>query len=136
MKNILLIAEERERSGLADTLRGFGHEVIVAQDRESGLSIIRESGAVHLVIYDCRADGMGGPELLAALKKSAPALPSIVLASDGSIESYLEALSLGAFEYLNKPVNTKELGRIVNAALAMKRPPGHSDPAIYDRKAS
>lgn len=136
MKNILLIAKEQERSGLADVLRGFGHEVIVAQDGPTGLSVIKEVDVVHLVIYDCRVIERDGMELLAAIKKTAPTLPSIVLAADGSIATYLEALGLGAFEYLNKPVNTKELGRIVNAALARERHSDYSDPSFYDRKAS
>ena len=116
-----------------DILKRFGHEVIVAQDGPSGLSVIREGDAVNLVIYDCRIVGMDGMAFLAAVKKIAPALPSIVLVSDGSITTYLEALRVGAFEYLNKPVKHSELGRVVNAALENARYSVYSDRTFYDQ---
>ena len=117
MKTILLIDEEREGSFLVDVLNRFGYEVIARQDGPSALSVLREGAQVDLVITDYRLKGMDGLELLALLKTCAPSVPSIMLTADGNIETYLKALSLGVFEYINKPVKVKEIGRIVKAAL-------------------
>src|SRR3990172_8244327 len=61
--------------------------------------------------------GMDGLEFLTLLKQGAAAVPVIMLTAYGAVETYLKSLSLGVFEYVNKPVKAKELGRIVKAAL-------------------
>jgi DNA-binding NtrC family response regulator len=117
MKTILLIDNGPESSGLADVLKGFGYEVIASRDGLSALSLIREGAPIDLVITDYPLTGMDGLEFLASLRKLAPAVPSVMLTAYGSVETYLKAYSLGVFEYVNKPVTTKELGRIVKTAL-------------------
>ncbi len=117
MKTILLIADNKERPGLEDGLKKFGHKVVAVEDNASALSVIRAGIAVDLVITDCWITAMNGLELLASLRSLAPAVPSIMLTAHGSIETYLKACSLGVFEYVNKPVTAQELGRIVRAAL-------------------
>jgi DNA-binding NtrC family response regulator len=121
MKTILLIDNERESSGIADGLKGFGNKVIASQDGLSALSLIREGVPIDLVIIDYPLTGMDGLEFLASIKKLAPSVPSIMLTAYGSVETYLKAYSLGVFEYVNKPVTTKELGRIVKTALNAAR---------------
>jgi DNA-binding NtrC family response regulator len=61
--------------------------------------------------------GMDGLEFLILLKQILPTVPVVMLTAYGAVETYLKSLSLGVFEYVNKPVKAKELGRIVNAAL-------------------
>jgi DNA-binding NtrC family response regulator len=117
MKTILLVGYEPERSSIVDILNRFGYGVIAMQDGPSALSALSKGAPIDLVITDYRIDGMDGLELLDSLKKLAPSVPSIILTDDGSIETYLKALSLGVFEYLNKPAKTSELGRIVQKAL-------------------
>ncbi len=95
----------------------FGYRVIPKPDAESALSIIQEGITVDLVVTDYRMPGMNGHEFLFALKKVLPSVPVIMLTGHSSVETYLKSLSLGVFEHLNKPVETKELGRIVEAAL-------------------
>jgi two-component system response regulator (stage 0 sporulation protein F) len=117
MKTTLLIYDEPDRSDLVNTLCQLGHNVIARHDVLSALSVLRDGGGVDLIIMDCRTNGMDFLELLDSLKKIAPAVPSIMLTENGSIEAYLQACNLGAFEYLNKPVKTEEIVRIVRAAL-------------------
>ncbi len=60
---------------------------------------------------------MDGLEFLIMLKQLLPTVPVIMLTGYGAVESYLKSLSLGVFEYVNKPVRAKELGKIIRAAL-------------------
>jgi DNA-binding NtrC family response regulator len=61
--------------------------------------------------------GMDGLEFLNALRQKDPAVPVIMLTAYGAVESYLKSLSLGVFEYVNKPIKAKDLGRVVQAAI-------------------
>jgi len=61
--------------------------------------------------------GMDGLEFLNALRQMDSSVPVIMLTAYGAVESYLKSLSLGVFEYVNKPIKAKELGRIVQAAI-------------------
>jgi two-component system, response regulator, stage 0 sporulation protein F len=118
MKTILLVDDEPGiLEALGEILKEFGYGVIPKPDAESALSVIREGTKVDLVITDYRMPGMNGSEFVAALKQILPSVPVIMLTAYGGVETYLQSLSLGVFEYINKPVGGKELGRIVKAAL-------------------
>jgi DNA-binding NtrC family response regulator len=121
MNTILLIEDGLESSPTADLLNRSGYRVIAADDGSSALSLLQKGASVDLVIIDYAASGSASLELLHSLKKIAPAVPSILLASNASIEMYLKALSLGVFEYLNKPIKTEELIRTVKTALEKTR---------------
>ena len=62
---------------------------------------------------DERMPDMSGMDLIETLRKEAPSLPVILITAYGSIEHYLRSSSLGVFEYINKPVGKRELGKIV-----------------------
>lgn len=115
MKTILLVDDEPEiLKMLEETLSDY--QVIARPDAESALSVIRGGARVDLVLTDNCMPGMKGSELIAALKKDAPTVPVIMLTAYSSVESYLQNISGGAFEYINKPVKASELRRIVKAA--------------------
>jgi DNA-binding NtrC family response regulator len=126
MKTILLVDDnDAFLYNMGEVLSMFGYKVIPKPDAASALSVIQEGITVDLVVTDYRMPGMDGHEFLYALKKVLPSVPVIMLTGHGSVETYLKSLSLGVFEHLNKPVETKELGRIVEAALAWSEA-GHS----------
>jgi DNA-binding NtrC family response regulator len=119
MKTILLVDDEPEiLKILGETLSDYN--VIAKTDAESALSVIRGGARVDLVLTDNYMPGMKGSELITVLKKDAPSVPVIMLTAYGSVESYLENISGGVFEYINKPVKANELRRIVKAAFASK----------------
>jgi DNA-binding NtrC family response regulator len=118
MKTILLVDDELHmRDIVGETLSTFGYNVIPKTDAESALSVIRDGTDIDLVITDYRMPGMNGVEFLTILRKTLPSVPVIMLSGYSSVEIYLKSLSLGAFEYLNKPCKKKELYRIVRSAL-------------------
>jgi DNA-binding NtrC family response regulator len=122
LKTILLVGDGLENPSVPDILNEFGHKVISMQDGAMALSFLSKGIPVDLVITDHRIDRLDGLELLASLKKLAPSIPSILLTDEGSIETYLKALSLGVFEYISKPAKAGELGRIVQKALERPQP--------------
>ena len=119
MKTLLLVDDELENlRSLGEILNRFGYKVIAKPDAQSALSVIREgTTTIDLVITNYRMPGMDGLEFLILLKQILPSIPVVMLTAYGAVETYLKSLSLGVFEYVNKPIKAKELGRIVKAAL-------------------
>ncbi len=77
---------------------------------------------IDMVITDYQMPGLDALSLMPLLRESLPSAPVIVLAGNGNVDSYyIKARSLGAFEYLNKPIRACELTRIVKVALETKR---------------
>jgi DNA-binding NtrC family response regulator len=135
MKTILLVDDEPELTSiLAETLERAGYTVIPRPDAESALTVLLNRTSVDLVITDLQLPGMSGFELTEVLRKALPSVPVIMLTAYGSVESYIESRSMGVFEYINKPVQAKELRRIVKTALA-ESSAGHASQASHRTKA-
>jgi len=113
---ILLIEDERT---LARAIQAFlseeGYEVTVAHDAESALQQL-ETVRPDLVFSDVRLPGMDGITLLKQLQAFDPGLPVIILTAHGSVEGAVEAMKLGAFHYLKKPVDLDELKLLAERA--------------------
>jgi len=133
MQTLLLVDDELENLRcLGEILNRFGYNVIAKPDAHSAISVVRGGTHVDLVITDYRMPGMDGLEFSMLLKQMLPAVPVIMLTAYGAVETYLKSLSLGIFEYVNKPVKAKELGRIVKSALAC---PENDSSALSSRPA-
>ncbi len=118
MKTILLVDDGLHMLEIVgETLITFGYKVIPRPDAESALSVIRDGTDIDLVITEYWMPGMNGVEFLTILRRALPSVPVIMLTKYSSVEIYLKSLSLGAFEYLNKPIKEKELYYIVRSAL-------------------
>lgn len=130
MKTILLVDDEIENlRSLSEVLSRFGYHVIAKPDGREALAALQDGVSVDLVITDYRMPNMDGLEFLTQLRRVAPSVPTIMLTAYGVVETYLKSLSLGVFEYINKPVKVKELGKIVKAALDGSAQPGQQ-PAV------
>ncbi|MCD6385823.1 sigma-54-dependent Fis family transcriptional regulator [Candidatus Sumerlaeota bacterium] len=124
MKRKILIVDDEQntREGMKWALEGSEkkYEVYTCADAESGLAVALEK-QVELIITDLKMPGMDGMELLRRVKEKMPEVQVIVPTGYGTIESAVEAMKLGAFDYVLKPINIDELNLIVERALQHKR---------------
>jgi len=122
MKTILVVDTESGSSSIEAILQRRGFRGIIARSAREALIIIRNDRSIDLVVTEMQLPDMDGLHFLTAVRSIAQGLPIIVATNSGSIESYLHAVNLGVYEYLNKPVLPKELIRIASIALANPRP--------------
>lgn len=91
------------REMLAHYLRDCGYRIDTAVDGEAGVAFCRES-CPDLVMCDVRMPGMDGIALLGALKAAHPDLPVIIVSGTGEMDDAIQALRLGAWDYVTKPI--------------------------------
>ncbi len=108
------------RTTLAIMLRGAGYEVDEASSGEAGAELAA-TGAFDLVITDLRMGSSSGIDVLRAVRKSFSITEVIVMTAYGTIESAVEAMRLGAHDYIQKPFTEHELLMKVDRALAKRR---------------
>lgn len=112
-KRILLVDdEENARIGLSRLLSNEGFLVDSVSNGFEALSYLRQQ-EVNLIISDINMPEMNGISFLKELNKSFPKSNVIMITAYGGVESYIEAMNLGAFEYINKPVKIDELKSIL-----------------------
>jgi two-component system response regulator HydG len=125
MPKILIVDDQRNmRTTLAMMLRGAGYEVDEAQDGEQGCER-GATGAHDLVLTDLRMGTKDGIDVLRATKTAQPMTEVIVMTAYGTIESAVEAMRLGAFDYIQKPFTEQELLVKVEKAIDNRRLAGH-----------
>jgi len=117
-KNIdLLIVDDDDelRTGLVQYFEQLGCRVAEAADAEQALPLTRQR-AFNVAILDLALPGMSGIEFLRHIRAENNELEIILLTGVGSIEIAVEAMKLGAFDFLTKPIRTKSLETIVRRA--------------------
>lgn len=122
MKNnkILIIDDEPNiRSVLKDRLEANGYQVIQAPDGKEGLKLT-ESTEPDLILLDLQMPKMDGIEVLDRLKKKFPEIIVIVLTGHGSIGLAVEAMKLGAFNFITKPCQSDHIIVAIQKALDKK----------------
>ena len=118
---ILIIDDEDSiRDYLSMMLEREGYEVSASEDGKKALKL-NSKKAYDVVITDLQLPGMSGLDILTTLRDTDPALPVIIITGHASQESAVEALNVGAFYYLLKPVSNEELKQVVRTALEMRR---------------
>jgi two-component system response regulator HydG len=121
MAKLLVVDDQRNmRTTLGMMLRGAGFEVDQAADGDQG----RErgiTGAYDVVLTDLRMGAGDGIDVLRAIKESQPLTEVIVMTAYGTIESAVEAMRLGAFDYIQKPFTEQELLVKIGRAIENRR---------------
>ncbi|MDH4161815.1 MAG: response regulator [Nitrospirota bacterium] len=120
MKILVVDDEEGARELFNTILTDEGYEVALAEDGEQALNRMK-GDAYDLVVTDIKMPGMDGLQLLQELRKVGSTADVIMVTAYGEVESYLKAMSLGAAEYINKPIRIKELKRIVHKVLTERK---------------
>jgi two-component system response regulator PilR (NtrC family) len=119
---VLVVDDERSmRELLAIVLRRDGHEVLLAEDGRHALDVLR-GGRVDVLITDIRMPEMSGVDVLREAKRFDPEIISIVMTAFASTDTAVEALRLGAADYVNKsPGAVNELRLRVRKELERRR---------------
>jgi two-component system response regulator AtoC len=112
--------DERLRTTLDILIRNLGHEVVAAGDVPAAEAVLAER-EVDLVISDLRMPGGSGIDLLESIKRSERDTPVIMLTAYGTVETAVEAMHKGAFDFLLKPFDTSEMEVRIERALAQRR---------------
>jgi len=120
-ERILIVDDEKLiRMTLRSRLEKEGYEVEEADTGGAALSLLREEEP-DLLLLDYRLPDMDGLEVLRQARQLRPDLPVLLMTAYASVESAVEAMKLGAYDYLDKPVRTEELMATIAKALETTR---------------
>jgi two-component system, NtrC family, response regulator PilR len=118
---VLVVDDERSmRDLLAITLRKDGYDVTTADGGEAAVGALK-AGAFDLVITDLRMRKMDGMSVLRATKELSPDTVVLVITAFASTETAVEAMKLGAYDYITKPFKLEEIRLTIEKALERKR---------------
>jgi len=126
---ILVVDDESAiRRALRPPLVELGFQVAEASRGEEALQLLR-TGAYDAVLLDVNMPGIGGIETLRRIRSFAPRLPILILTVRDREEEKVQALDLGADDYVTKPFSTKELIARIRAAIRRVRAPFRAEDA-------
>ena len=121
MNNILIVDDDRDmQTILSDTLELEGYKITVAGDGKAALKEITSSSP-ELILLDVKLPGMSGLEILEKIRKINKRVVVIMLTGYGDIKDAVQAIKLGAFDYITKPFDDEDM--IANIKNALE---GHS----------
>ena len=121
MKFRILIADDERniRTGLARAMEMDGYEVSQVEDGQDALKVMLKED-VDLLISDLRMPRLSGEELLKRVVSSYPSVPVIILTGHGTVDSAVQAMRNGAYDFITKPVNLDRLSLLVKRALGRR----------------
>lgn len=120
MAKILIIDDERSiRNVLVDILSGEGYLVDAAEDGYVGLQSMK-SCIYDLVFCDVKMKGMDGVEVLKKMMEGYPGQRVVMISGHGTVDTAVECLKLGAFDFIEKPIDLNRLLDCVRSALESK----------------
>jgi DNA-binding NtrC family response regulator len=115
-KRILIADDEINiRRVLEAILKRDGYDVVTAANGEEALAGMGRG--IHTVITDLKMPGLDGMALLKRLTSEHPDVPVVMITAHGSVENAVEAVKLGAFDYVEKPFDQEQIRQIVSKAL-------------------
>jgi DNA-binding NtrC family response regulator len=117
-KILIVEDEENERTGLAELISSWGYRADTASDGVEGYEKIT-AWSPSIVVTDLKMPRMGGLELIERLSSSSQAVAVIVVTAQGTIDSAVQAMRMGAYDYITKPIDTSRLKTILQNASAL-----------------
>jgi DNA-binding NtrC family response regulator len=120
--NVLLVDDEVEFvETFSERLVLRNLEISKAFSGEEALQVLDENKNIEVVILDVKMPGMDGIETLGEIKKKFPLLEVIMLSGHADVESAIDGMKQGAFDYLMKPVDMEQIITKVTEAATKKR---------------
>jgi DNA-binding NtrC family response regulator len=118
----ILIVDDQDmmRDSLAQILVREGHEVVAAVDGAAAVAKLG-AGRFDLLITDLRMPKMSGLELMAEAKRLRPEMPVVLMTAFATVSNAVEAMKLGAYDYIQKPFNGDEIKLLVDRTLEHSR---------------
>ena len=118
----ILVVDDQElmRDSLAATLAREGHEVLAAGDGAVAVGKL-SAGRFDLLITDLKMPRMTGMELLAEAKRLRPEMPVVLMTAFATVQTAVEAMKLGAYDYIQKPFDGEEIKLLVDRTLEHSR---------------
>lgn len=117
MSTVLIVDDEARILMLLESLlKSAKFDVLPAKDGPSALQTLDEHAEIDFVLTDLRMPGMDGLELFAEIRKRRPGMPVILLTAYASLETALDAMRGGIFDYITKPFKVNELMATIRAA--------------------
>ncbi len=132
---LLIVDDEPNmRTILAGLLKREGYRVDTASDGHDAVEKMElRGGAYHAVLTDLRMPGMGGMELLSHITREYPGRPVVVITAHGTVDTAVEAMKVGAFDFVTKPFEAEELRAVVAKAVNTARAEfDHVEPTLSD----
>jgi DNA-binding NtrC family response regulator len=119
LEKVLIIEdEENERTGLAELVSAWGYRAETACDGMEGFEKVGE-WLPSIVLTDLKMPRMGGLELLERISRESYSVAVIVVTAQGTIDSAVQAMRMGAYDYITKPIDTDRLRTILQNASAL-----------------
>jgi two-component system response regulator HydG len=116
-QRILAVDDDPEMCALlSDALEGEGFSVVTTGESIEASKVLRRE-EFDVIITDLKMKGLKGLDLLEEAKKAAPLTPVIIITAFGTIESAIQAMKMGAYDYIRKPFQIDELVLTVKKAL-------------------
>src|SRR6266849_1460713 len=114
-KVLIVEDEENERTGLAELVSAWGYRAETASDGLEGLEKI-STWSPSIIVTDLKMPRMTGIELLERLAGDSQTVAVIVVTAQGTIESAVQAMRMGAYDYIEKPIDMNRLRTILQNA--------------------
>ena len=117
-KVLIVEDEENERTGLAELISSWGYVAETARDGQEGHEKV-SFWSPSIVITDLKMPRLGGLELLEKIAAESQTIAVIVVTAQGTIDSAVQAMRMGAYDYVTKPIDTSRLRTILQNASAL-----------------
>jgi len=120
MAKILIVDDERAiRNSIKEILEFEGHEITLAEDGRQGCQVGKEQ-QFDLIFSDIKMPDMDGMEMLSALREAEVECPIVMISGHGNIDTAVEAIKRGAFDFIQKPIDLNRLLITTKNALEKK----------------
>ena len=117
---VILIIDDNEtvREGLAHVVKKLGHEAVIAVNGSSGIAAFKTRRA-EFVITDLKMEGGTGVDVLKGITALDPDVPIMIITGFGTVETAVEAMKLGAFDFITKPIQPEVVRLKIERALEL-----------------